>query len=151
MTLVLDESTWPYSLSGAVWRTVYSSRYIHIQHLNCQLLLLHTYKHLARGDVPQGGDGHPQEESLEVLVPEHVGHCSLTICEAFHNGQAGHARGYRGDRRQLDRDGWCDWNGLSCGKRLMVDRHRTKLFLQLLLTTLLGSSIQLVHVQNIFR
>ena len=93
MTLVLDESNWPYSLSGAVWRRVYSSRYIHIQHLNCQLLLLHTYKHLARGDVPQGGDGHPQEDSLEVLVPEHVGHCSLTISKVFTMAKLGMPEG----------------------------------------------------------
>ena len=86
-----------------------SLRHIHLQHLHCQLLVLHPYKHLPRGDVPHGGDGHPQ-------TPHHLRHHRLAPGQACHNCQAGHVRGKGAGRGQLDRDGWVGWCDL-CGSR----------------------------------
>ena len=86
-----------------------SLRHIHLQHLHCQLLVLHPYKHLPRGDVPHGGYGHPQ-------TPHHLRHHRLAPGQACHNCQAGHVRGKGAGRGQLDRDGLVGWCDL-CGSR----------------------------------
>ena len=104
-----------------------SLRHIHLQHLHCQLLVLHPYKHLPRGDVPHGGDGHPQ-------TPHHLRHHRLAPGQACHNCQAGHVRGKGAGRGQLDRDGWVGWCDL-CGSRWrVVDRYRAQLVFQVLLS-----------------
>ena len=42
------------------------------------------------GDVPHGGDGHPQEDCLGVLTPHHLWHHKLAAGQACHYGLAGH-------------------------------------------------------------
>ena len=78
-------------------------RHINLLHLNSQLLVLHTYDHLARGDVPhEGGDGNPQgrlyggPNSTPSLVPPASGtgmpiaslacHCEQELYEVLGGG-----------------------------------------------------------------
>ena len=107
--------------------------------------------HLAMGDIPHVGDGHPEEDCLVVLTPHYLWHHRLAAGQTCHYGQTGHVRGEGAGRGQLDRDGWGGWCNFCSSRRWLVDRDRTNLVLQVLVKPNFSSSLKLIHVENFLR